>query len=277
LRRVVCDIAGVGFYASGRTERGVRARRTITQVYRAQDPKTGFQQAKKRPWSGVDAAAVIRAAGGLAFYVQQVDAGRTTPRIIVVVLLRRAELEAIKIGEIDLAFRRWSQPRLRTGTKMRTAVGLVEVTAVEPIALDAITDDDARRAGAGSREELLARLEKKNAGNPVYRVGLRFAGADPRVALRENADLSDDEFAQITTRLDRLDAARGTPWTRATLALIASHPEVKAAELAEHTGRERLAFKRDVRKLKELGLTESLERGYRLSPRGRAAIARSRA
>ena len=27
-------------------------------------------------------------------------------------------------------------------------------------------------------------------------------------------------------------------------------------------------FKRDVRKLKELGLTESLEIGYRLSPRG---------
>ena len=29
-------------------------------------------------------------------------------------------------------------------------------------------------------------------------------------------------------------------------------------------------FKRDVRKLKELGLTESLPVGYRLSPRGRA-------
>jgi len=28
-----------------------------------------------------------------------------------------------------------------------------------------------------------------------------------------------------------------------------------------------------VRKLKELGLTESLERGYRLSPRGRAVLA----
>jgi hypothetical protein len=30
----------------------------------------------------------------------------------------------------------------------------------------------------------------------------------------------------------------------------------------------------DVRKLKELGLTESLEVGYRLSPRGRALLAR---
>jgi len=192
-------------------------------------------------------------------------------------LFRRAELEAIEAGAIDLAFRRWERPRLRVGTKMRTAIGLVEVTSVAPIAVEAITISDARRAGAGSREELLARLERKNAGHPVYRVGLRFAGADPRVALRENAKLSEDDFAQITTRLHRLDAARGVPWTHAMLALIERNPEVKAAELAEQTGRELHAFKRDVRKLKELGLTESLERGYRLSPRGRAAVQRPRA
>jgi hypothetical protein len=39
-------------------------------------------------------------------------------------------------------------------------------------------------------------------------------------------------------------------------------------------GRERHPFKTDVRKHKELGLTESLEVGYRLSPRGRALLAR---
>jgi transposase len=44
-----------------------------------------------------------------------------------------------------------------------------------------------------------------------------------------------------------------------------------AAGTAEH--RERHPFKADVRKLKELGLTESLEVGYRLSPRGRALLA----
>jgi hypothetical protein len=37
-------------------------------------------------------------------------------------------------------------------------------------------------------------------------------------------------------------------------------------------GREKHPFKLDVRKLKELGLTESLEVGYRLSPRGRAVM-----
>jgi hypothetical protein len=39
-------------------------------------------------------------------------------------------------------------------------------------------------------------------------------------------------------------------------------------------GRERLPFKADVRRLKELGLTESLEIGYRLSPRGRRVLDR---
>ena len=189
-------------------------------------------------------------------------------------LLRRAELEAIRAGEIDLAFRRWERPRLRAGTHMRTAIGLVEVTAVEPVALESIADDEARRAGATSRDELLARLEK-NAERPVYRVGLRFAGPDPRVALRENADLSDEELAQVTARLDRLDRARDAPWTRAMLTLIQRAPETKAAELAAQEGRELLPFKRDVRKLKELGLTESLERGYRLSPRGRAVLHRT--
>ena len=191
-------------------------------------------------------------------------------------LLRRDELNAIKAGHIDLAFRRWERPRLRQGTRMRTAIGLVEVTAVQAVAAETISEADARRAGAASREELLRRLQQRNAGQPVYRVGLRFAGADPRVALREQADLTDDELEHIAARLDRLDQARDEPWTRALLALIDQHPETKAAELAERIGRDTPPFKRDVRKLKELGLTESLERGYRLSPRGRAVLTRSR-
>jgi hypothetical protein len=47
-----------------------------------------------------------------------------------------------------------------------------------------------------------------------------------------------------------------------------------AATLAEELGQEKLVFKRNVRKLKELGLTESLEIGYRLSARGRALLKR---
>ena len=68
-------------------------------------------------------------------------------------------------------------------------------------------------------------------------------------------------------------AATTDPGRRATLAMIATRPGVRAADLAASVGRERLAFKADVRKLKALGLTLSLEVGYRLSPRGRAYLA----
>ena len=99
------------------------------------------------------------------------------------------------------------------------------------------------------------------------------AGADPRVALREQAELSDDDRRAVDAQLDRWDAARaGGPWTREILRLIAERPGVRAPDLAASLGRETLPFKRDVRRLKELGLTHSLEVGYELSPRGRAYL-----
>lgn len=129
---------------------------------------------------------------------------------------------------------------------------------------------DAIRAG-----RLLARLDR-HPGRPVFRIGLRFAGADPRIVLREQADLSEEENARLLGRLDRLDrTSRHGPWTGATLATIDRRPATRAAELAQDLGRDTPAFKRDVRKLKELGLTESLGTGYRLSPRARALLGRS--
>ena len=50
---------------------------------------------------------------------------------------------------------------------------------------------------------------------------------------------------------------------------------MRAGDLADELGMERLSFKTDVRKLKALGLTESLgTSGYRLSPRGQAWLDR---
>jgi hypothetical protein len=75
------------------------------------------------------------------------------------------------------------------------------------------------------------------------------------------------------TPLDRLDrASRHGPWTDQTLQLIADRPATRAPDLAESVGRETQPFKLDVRKLKNLGLTISLNPGYRLSPRGRAYL-----
>jgi hypothetical protein len=187
-------------------------------------------------------------------------------------LIRRAELDGIRRGTIDLAFRRWERPRLRVGTQMRTAVGLLEVVSVDQVASEQIDEAEARRAGARTREELLDQLDR-HPERPVFRVGLRFAGSDPRIALRDGSELSAEESAQLVERLDRLDrVSRDGPWTRAALRAIERRPQTRAADLARELGRERAVFKRDVRKLKELGLTESLETGYRISARGRTLM-----
>lgn len=186
-------------------------------------------------------------------------------------MIRPAELEAIRDGRIDLAFRRWDRPRVKVGTRLRTAVGLIEVTDVDAVPLSALRAEDARRCGAASLAALKQALSARPTGQ-VFRVGLRYAGRDPREVLRESVPTA-AELAEIRAGLDRLDAASPVgPWTRATLRIIDAQPEVRAPELAAQLGRPTAEFKRDVRKLKERGLTESLAIGYRLSPRGEAVI-----
>ena len=177
-------------------------------------------------------------------------------------------------GTVTVTFRRWRRPRARAGVRHRTSAGILAVDAVSEVDPAAISDDDARAAGFGSRAELLRRLDRHGDG-PVYRVDFHHAGADPREALRRADDLPEAELAGLLARLGRLDrAGRDGPWTAATLRLIGDRPGVRAADLAAAVGRERHPFKTNVRKLKELGLTESLEVGYRLSPRGRALLSR---
>lgn len=185
------------------------------------------------------------------------------------VLLPVHALKAVAEGTVDLAFRRWARARVKAGTKMRTAVGVVAVEGVSIVEADDISQSDAVRSGAASRADLLATLDRFGDA-PIHRIELRLDGPDPRIALREDTELDDDALTSVLARLARWD------WARSTLELIAAKPAVRAPDLAASLGRETLPFKRDVRKLKELGLTESLEVGYRLSPRGRAVLDRWR-
>lgn len=185
-------------------------------------------------------------------------------------LLKRQTLDGIVDGTVTLAFRRWPRSRVRAGSRFTSAAGVVAVEQVERIRIADITSEDARRAGCASRDALIKDLKAFGRGS-VYRIRLSWAGADPRVALRAQTT----DLAHVFERLAKLDAAsRRGPWTSRVLALIRERPGVRAAELAASAGLATLDFKRNVRKLKALGLTESLEVGYRLSPRGRAAISR---
>ncbi|MGH3432160.1 MAG: hypothetical protein ACRDQB_04920, partial [Thermocrispum sp.] len=105
------------------------------------------------------------------------------------------------------------------------------------------------------------------------RIGLHYAGPDDRVALRQRSDLSVAELDALARGLADMDGrSKRGPWAREHLELIERRPEVLAEDLARSIGREKLPFKADVRRLKELGLTESLSTGYRISPRGKALL-----
>jgi hypothetical protein len=186
--------------------------------------------------------------------------------------LNHQVLAGIETGRIEAVYRRWERPRVEPGSTRRTAVGVLEVTSVDEVDSGSLTAADAAAAGFVSVADLLESAGSR--GGSLYRIRLRYVGPDPRVALRE-AIPDEEEMAELSRRLERLDrASNHGPWTNQTLALIADNPGVRAEDLAASVGREKMPFKLDVRKLKEMGLTESLRVGYRLSPRGEELLSR---
>lgn len=186
--------------------------------------------------------------------------------------------EGIHQDRIVLAFRRWRRCQVVAGHRYRTGLDLIEVTAVDIIALADIDPTQARAAGYATADELLADLPGDQE-LPLYRIRLRrLDEPDPRDALAASASPSQDELAALGTRLARMDAssARG-PWTTAVLEWIADRPATSSAVLADSLSWARPDLKLHIRKLKELGLTISLDVGYRLSPRGDAYLSALRA
>ena len=187
-------------------------------------------------------------------------------------LLNREVLAGIESGRIGAVYRRWVQTRVKVGSTRRTAVGVLEVTSVDSVDPGSLTSADAVEAGFETVSDLLTSAGTR--GGTLYRIRLRHVGPDPRVALRQ-AVPDEEEMDDLTQRLRRLDeASMHGAWTWQTLTLIAENPGVRAEDLAGSVGREKMPFKLDVRKLKELGLTESLRTGYRLSPRGESLLSR---
>ena len=179
-------------------------------------------------------------------------------------------MNGINAGTVTVALRRWAKPRVKPGSRIRNSLGVVEIVSVDVI--DAITDADARAAGFANAADAAATVDGKSRGGSLYRIGVRYAGDDPRRQLRQHADLDDVEMTGLRSRLARMD--RPAPWTESYLRLIADNPGRVSTELAAEVGFPRPQFKLRVRRLKELGLTESLEVGYRISPRGAAYLAR---
>lgn len=185
-------------------------------------------------------------------------------------LLDNPTLEGIVSGKISVVFRTWKRPTVKAEGKLRTRMGLLAIEAVDAVSPKQVTSKDIKSAGFDSREAWSEQIAGRE--GTLYRIRVRFAGEDPRIALRATK-LSATELPKLHTRLMRMDSASETgPWTLAYLETIESRPAQRAPELAELFGLETKPFKQRVRKLKELGLTESLPVGYRLSPRGQSYL-----
>ena len=73
--------------------------------------------------------------------------------------------------------------RVKVGTRMRTGVGVIEVTEVERVPLSGLRADDAARAGAASLAALKQELAHRT-DRPVWRVG---SGTRARTLARRSA------------------------------------------------------------------------------------------
>jgi len=185
--------------------------------------------------------------------------------------------DGIHTGAIVLVFRRWKRSQVVPGGRYRSGIDMVEVESVDVVEPSSVDAAQAREAGYASVGDVLADL-RGDPALPVYRIRVRrIDGPDPRDELAGAAVLTEADVAAITGRLARMDrsSSRG-PWTGAVLTLIADRPGVVSTVLAEAMGWQRQDFKLRVRRLKDLGLTLSLDVGYRLSPRGEAYLNRVR-
>ncbi len=189
-------------------------------------------------------------------------------------LLNRDTAEGIANGSITLVLRRWDKPRAKPGGTQRTVAGTIRVDDVaEHPGGYRVTAAQARAAGYPDAKSAQKDLDRRSAAH-TYVIAVSYLAPDERPDLAADHELSADDVEAITTRLNRWDAAT-EPWTRPYLEMIGANEAVRAPDLAARVGLDVPRFKRRVRQLKGLGLTISLDVGYRLSPRGRAYLRRS--
>ena len=187
-------------------------------------------------------------------------------------ILRQNILKQIEEGKINLAFRKWKKPTVKVNGTLLTTIGVLQIDSLSKTSIEKITNQELVDAGIKSKSELEKYFDSIREGD-IYRIEFHLAGPDPRLALREKVDMSENDFDIIKKKLERMDYAsnHGT-WTEEVMKLISENPGKSACEIAKDLGVEKLWLKGNIRKLKTLGLTISLSVGYQISPRGKAFI-----
>ncbi|MEV0793914.1 hypothetical protein [Kribbella sp. NPDC050459] len=190
-------------------------------------------------------------------------------------LFAGSDKDGVADGRITVAYRRWAEPRVVEGRIYRTNAGRIEIDSIRQVNPDLIADGDAdlELADRQNARDVRRRL-RGDESLPTFLIRFHLVeGPDPREELAAQTSLSAEDLEDLRGRLAQFDSVgHHGAWTLETLRLIQTRPATRAADLAAAVGRETAPFKLDVRKLKNLGLTYSLEVGYRLSPRGAAYL-----
>lgn len=189
-------------------------------------------------------------------------------------LFKEIHLRGIKSGKITLAFRKWKNTSVRTGSLLHTSVGLIEIRKIETVNENDITDNDALNAGFSDKNQLLKSFTHNSTGT-IFKITVSYHSADPRIKLREQTGLSEQQFIDLKKKLEKLDNhSRQGHWTIKVLLTIKDNPNLHAIGIVKLTGFEKEWLKLNIRKLKNLGLTISHTVGYELSPLGKAFLLR---
>ncbi len=187
-------------------------------------------------------------------------------------LFKEVHLQGIKSGKITLAFRKWQKASVKYGSLIHTSVGLIEIGNIETVNETDITEQEAIQAGFTDKEQLLKSFTHNSTGT-IFKIAVRYHSGDPRIKLREQTELSEQEFADLKKKLERLDNySKQGHWTNKVLLTIKDNPNLHAIGIAELTGFEKEWLKLNIRKLKNLGLTISYNVGYELSPLGKECL-----
>jgi hypothetical protein len=192
---------------------------------------------------------------------------------MVTMLINIATATGIADGSVTLVLRRWDAPRAKVGGTQRTSSGTIRIDGVREYPGDyAVTPAQARAAGFPDAKSAQSELDRRPAAH-TYVIAVSYLAPDERHDLAADAALTGPDVAAITARLHAWDVASSDgPWTVEYLELIAANETVRAPDLAATVGQETARFKRRVRQLKGIGLTISLDVGYRISPRGKAYL-----
>ena len=91
-------------------------------------------------------------------------------------LLKLALLEDIKAGKVDVIFRRWNRPTVKTGGTLKTKLGQLSIKSVTDMKADDVTEADARRAGFKDVADFRKWLDTMKEGSLFQRIEVGFEG-----------------------------------------------------------------------------------------------------